>query len=86
MNKKGSVSNFTAHRAFQSKSQKFDAEPDIAGLSIKFLVDLMKVATWMIYSTITTSLPVRPKTSGECISSALAGGTTKVPGVVARAT
>ncbi len=38
------------------------------------------------YSTISQSLPLRPKTSGEYISSALAGGTTKVPGVVARAT
>ena len=38
------------------------------------------------YSTITLSLLLRPKTSGEYISSALAGGTTKVPGVVARAT
>jgi hypothetical protein len=38
------------------------------------------------YSTITQSLALRPKTSGEYISSALAGGTTKVPGVVARAT
>jgi hypothetical protein len=35
--------------------------------------------------TITQSLPLRPKTSGEYISSALAGGTMKVPGVVARA-
>ncbi len=39
-----------------------------------------------LYSTIIQSLPLRPKTSGEYISSALAGGTTKVPGVVARAT
>jgi hypothetical protein len=38
------------------------------------------------YSTITQSLLPRPKTSGAYISSALAGGTTKVPGVVARAT
>lgn len=38
------------------------------------------------YSTITQSLALRPNTSGEYISSALAGGTTKVPGVVARAT
>ena len=38
------------------------------------------------YSTITQSLPLRPNTSGEYISSALAGGTTNVPGVVARAT
>jgi pimeloyl-ACP methyl ester carboxylesterase len=38
------------------------------------------------YSTITRSLALRPKTSGEYISSALAGGTTKSPGVVARAT
>ena len=37
------------------------------------------------YSTITVSLPVRPNTSGEYISSAWAGGTTYVPGVVARA-
>ena len=37
------------------------------------------------YSTITVSLPVRPNTSGEYISSACAGGTTYVPGVVARA-
>jgi hypothetical protein len=38
------------------------------------------------YSTMTMSPPLRPKTSGEYISSALAGGTTNVPGVVARAT
>jgi hypothetical protein len=37
------------------------------------------------YSTISQSLPLRPKTSGEYISSALDGGTTNVPGVVARA-
>ena len=37
------------------------------------------------YSTITQSLLLRPKTSGEYISSALDGGTTKVPGVVALA-
>ena len=37
------------------------------------------------YSTINQSLALRPKTSGEYISSALAGGTTKRPGVVARA-
>jgi len=36
-------------------------------------------------STITQSLPLRPKTSGEYISSALAGGTMNMPGVVARA-
>ena len=42
---------------------------------------------WVIssYFTITQSLPLRPKTSGEYISSALAGGTMNVPGVVARA-
>jgi hypothetical protein len=38
------------------------------------------------YSTITTSLALRPNTSGEYISSAFAGGTTKRPGTVARAT
>ena len=37
------------------------------------------------YSTITQSDPLRPNTSGEYISSARAGGTTYVPGVVARA-
>ena len=37
------------------------------------------------YLMITQSLPLRPKTSGEYISSALAGGTMNVPGVVARA-
>ncbi len=37
------------------------------------------------HSTTTRSVPLRPKTSGEYISSALAGGTMKVPGVVARA-
>lgn len=36
------------------------------------------------YSTTTQSLLLRPNTSGEYISSALAGGTTNVPGVVAR--
>ncbi len=40
----------------------------------------------LAYSTITQSLLLRPKTSGEYISSALVGGTTKIPGVVARAT
>ena len=38
------------------------------------------------YSTITRSLALLPKVSGWYISSALAGGTTKLPGVVARAT
>ena len=38
------------------------------------------------YSTITRSLAPRPKVSGMYISSALVGGTTNVPGVVARAT
>ena len=38
------------------------------------------------YSTRTRSLPLRPNVSGEYISSALAGGTTKFPGVVARQT
>src|SRR5215212_9591582 len=38
------------------------------------------------YSTITRSLPPRPNVSGMYISSALGGGTTKLPGVVARAT
>ncbi len=38
------------------------------------------------YSMTTRSLGPRPKVSGSYISSALAGGTTKVPGVVARAT
>lgn len=37
------------------------------------------------HSTITRSLPLRPKVSGAYISSALAGGTTNTPGVVARA-
>lgn len=36
-----------------------------------------------VYFTITQSLPLRPNTSGEYISSALAGGATKRPGVVA---
>ena len=40
---------------------------------------------FVYYSTITQSLPLRPNTSGEYISSALAGGTTNLPGVVARA-
>ena len=38
------------------------------------------------YSTITRSLPPRPNVSGMYISSAFVGGTTKLPGVVARAT
>ncbi len=38
------------------------------------------------YSTITRSLPERPNVSGAYISSARAGGATKLPGVVARAT
>jgi hypothetical protein len=37
------------------------------------------------YSTTTTTLSARPKVSGEYISSAFVGGTTKRPGVVARA-
>jgi len=37
------------------------------------------------YSTITRSLGPRPKVSGWYISSAFGGGTTNVPGVVARA-
>ena len=37
------------------------------------------------YLIITQSLLLRPNTSGEYISSALVGGTTNVPGVVARA-
>ena len=36
-----------------------------------------------VYWMIMRSVPVRPKTSGEYISSALAGGTTNSPGVVA---
>src|SRR5687768_2858654 len=38
------------------------------------------------YSTMTRSLAARPNVSGKYISSALVGGTTKLPGVVARAT
>ncbi len=38
------------------------------------------------HSTITRSLAERPNVSGMYISSALVGGTTKLPGVVARAT
>jgi hypothetical protein len=38
------------------------------------------------YRITTLSLALRPNTSGEYISSALAGGTTNSPGVVARAT
>ena len=38
------------------------------------------------YSTITRSVPPRPNVSGMYISSARGGGTTNVPGVVARAT
>ena len=37
-------------------------------------------------STITQSVPDRPNVSGAYISSALAGGATKAPGVVALAT
>jgi len=36
----------------------------------------------MFYSITTKSLELRPNTSGEYISSALAGGTTNSPGVV----
>jgi hypothetical protein len=39
-----------------------------------------------IHSTITRSLAPRPNVSGMYISSAFGGGTTKRPGVVARAT
>ena len=45
-----------------------------------------RVILAFLYSTITKSLLLRPNTSGEYISSTLVGGTTKVPGVVARAT
>jgi hypothetical protein len=38
------------------------------------------------HSTMTRSLPPRPNVSGIYISSAFGGGTTKLPGVVARAT
>jgi hypothetical protein len=38
------------------------------------------------HSTMSLSPGPRPKVSGEYISSALGGGTTKMPGVVARAT
>ena len=38
------------------------------------------------YSTVTKSVAPRPKVSGWYISSAFGGGTTKRPGVVARAT
>jgi hypothetical protein len=38
------------------------------------------------YSTMTRSVAPRPKVSGAYISSAFGGGTTNVPGVVARAT
>ena len=41
---------------------------------------------WFAYSTTSMSVPLRPNVSGEYISSALAGGTTNEPGVVARAT
>jgi hypothetical protein len=46
-------------------------------------------ATWMQaldHSTTTRSPAPRPKVSGAYISSAFGGGTTKEPGVVARAT
>lgn len=46
-------------------------------------------ATWMQaldHSTMTRSPAPRPKVSGAYISSAFGGGTTKEPGVVARAT
>src|SRR5262249_26010481 len=39
-----------------------------------------------LHSTTTLSPPLRPNVSGLYISSALVGGTTNVPGVVARAT
>jgi hypothetical protein len=59
-------------------------------LGIHFLVRCRSRGTQrdanLAYSTITQSLLLRPKTSGEYISSTLAGGTTNVPGVVARAT
>jgi len=42
--------------------------------------------SYLSYSTITRSDPPRPKVSGMYISSAFGGGTTKFPGVVARAT
>jgi hypothetical protein len=47
--------------------------------------ELMGAFFFYLYSTITQSLPLLPKTSGEYISSALAGGTINVPGMVARA-
>ena len=53
------------------------------------LIQRIALVTYLLLSyfssTTTQSLPLRPKTSGEYISSAFAGGTMKVPGVVARA-
>jgi hypothetical protein len=69
-------------------------QPEAAGVMLngdfcpacgtKITIELFK-KTALAYWTITMLLPLRPKTSGEYISSALAGGTTKRPGVVARA-
>lgn len=54
---------------------------------IKSLVGGSRVGSRLdAYCTTSRSLPARPKVSGWYISSALVGGTTKVPGVVARAT
>ena len=47
---------------------------------------LPRAANAPAISTITRSVPPRPKVSGWYISSAFGGGTTNVPGVVARAT
>ncbi len=46
----------------------------------------LKTFVFFCYSTITRSVAPRPKVSGWYISSAFGGGTTKTPGVVARAT
>ena len=48
--------------------------------------NMQGVIRWFFHSTITLSVPPRPKVSGWYISSAFAGGTTNTPGVVARAT
>jgi hypothetical protein len=55
-----------------------------ARMEITALVDSNDVVVHR-YSTITRSLAPRPNVSGMYISSALGGGTTKLPGVVARA-
>lgn len=62
-----------------------DLQSTHSGLALTYRVEL-QFAVGQGYSTITRSVALRPNVSGAYISSTFVGGTTKVPGVVARAT